>query len=114
MRIAFHAAAEKETEEVADYYDLQLPGLGAEFYHELGAILDLLEPNPWMGLCIQVRIAACYCNGSRLRSITKSQTTRSGSWPSRINADCRDTGKAVNNKHIERAAPNLCTSGSKR
>lgn len=50
MRIAFHAAAEKETEEVADYYDLQLPGLGAEFYHELGAILDLLEPNPWMGV----------------------------------------------------------------
>lgn len=49
MRIAFHAAAEKETEEVADYYDLQLPGLGTEFYHELGTILDLLEPNPWMG-----------------------------------------------------------------
>ena len=48
MRVAFHAAAEKETEEVADYYDLQLPGLGAEFYHELGTILDLLEPNPWM------------------------------------------------------------------
>lgn len=46
MRITFHAATEKETEEVADYYDLQLPGLGAEFYHELGTILDLLEPNP--------------------------------------------------------------------
>lgn len=45
MRIAFHAAAEKETEEVADYYDLQLPGLGAEFYQELDTILDLLEPN---------------------------------------------------------------------
>lgn len=50
MRIRFHAAAEKETEEVADYYDRQLPGLGAEFYHELGAIMDLLEPNPWMGV----------------------------------------------------------------
>ncbi len=49
MRIAFHAAAEKETEEVADYYDRQLPGLGAEFYHELGTVLDLLEPNPWVG-----------------------------------------------------------------
>jgi hypothetical protein len=49
MRIAFHAVAEKETEEVAGYYDLQLPGLGAEFYHELCTILDLLEPNPWMG-----------------------------------------------------------------
>jgi len=49
MRIVFHAAAEKETEEVADYYGLQLPGLGAEFYHEPGAILDLLQPNPWMG-----------------------------------------------------------------
>ena len=50
MRIRFHAAAEKETEEVADYYDHQLPGLGAEFYHELGAIMDLLEPNPGMGV----------------------------------------------------------------
>lgn len=25
MTIAFHAASEKETEEVADYYDLELP-----------------------------------------------------------------------------------------
>ena len=102
MRIAFHAAAEKETEEVADYYDLQLPGLGAGFYRELGAILDLLEPNPWMGLCIQARIAVCYCSGSRLRSITKSQATRSGSWRSRTNADYRGTGKAVNNNSSSR------------
>ncbi|TAM46995.1 MAG: hypothetical protein EPN55_03490 [Gammaproteobacteria bacterium] len=42
MRIAFHAAADREAEEVADYYDRQLPGLGAEFYHELGTMLDLL------------------------------------------------------------------------
>lgn len=58
MRIRFHAAAEKETQEVADYYDLQLPGLGAEFYHELGTIMDLLEINPRMGSCISARIAA--------------------------------------------------------
>ena len=45
MRIAFHAAAE-----VADYSDRQLPGLGAEFYHELGTILDLLSLNPRMGV----------------------------------------------------------------
>ena len=32
MKIGFHAAAEKQIEEVADYYDRQLPGLGAEFY----------------------------------------------------------------------------------
>lgn len=50
MRIAFHAAANGEAEEVADYYDRQLPGLGAEFYHELGTILDLLSLNPWMGV----------------------------------------------------------------
>ena len=50
MRIAFHAAADGEAEEVADYYDRQLPGLGAEFYHELGTILDLLSLNPWMGV----------------------------------------------------------------
>jgi plasmid stabilization system protein ParE len=48
VRIAFHAAAERELKEVADHYDRQLSGLGAEFYHELGTILDLLEPNPWM------------------------------------------------------------------
>ena len=48
MRIAFHAAADGEAEEVADYYDRQPPGLGAEFYHELGTILDLLSLNPWM------------------------------------------------------------------
>ena len=50
MRIAFHAAADREAEEVADYYDRQLPGLGAAFYHELGTILDLLSLNPWMGM----------------------------------------------------------------
>lgn len=50
MRIAFHAAADREAEEVADYYDRQLLGLGAEFYHELGTILDLLSLNPWMGV----------------------------------------------------------------
>jgi plasmid stabilization system protein ParE len=50
MRITFHAAADREAEEVADYYDRQLPGLGAEFYHELGTILDLLSRNPWMGV----------------------------------------------------------------
>jgi len=49
MRIAFHAAADREAEEVADYYEQQLPGLGAEFYHELGTILDLLSLNPRMG-----------------------------------------------------------------
>jgi plasmid stabilization system protein ParE len=49
MRIAFHAAAAREAEEVADYYDRQLPGLGAEFYRELGTILDLLSLNPCMG-----------------------------------------------------------------
>lgn len=48
MRIAFHTAAEKENEEAADYYDLQPSGLGAKFYHELGTILDLQEPNPRM------------------------------------------------------------------
>jgi hypothetical protein len=57
MRIRFHAAAEKETQEVADYYDLQLPGLGAEFYHELGTIMDLLEINPRMGVVYFGRIA---------------------------------------------------------
>lgn len=50
MRIQFHTAAEKETEEVADYYDHQLSGLGAEFYHELSTIMDLLETNPRMGV----------------------------------------------------------------
>jgi plasmid stabilization system protein ParE len=50
MRITFHAAADREAEEVADYYDRQLPGLGAEFYRELGTILYLLNRNPWMGV----------------------------------------------------------------
>lgn len=59
MRIAFHAAAEKETQEVADYYDLQLPGLGAEFYHELDTILDLLDPNPWMGGRVFRPVSTC-------------------------------------------------------
>ena len=99
MRIVFHVVAEKETEEVADYYELQLPGLGAEFYHELGTILGLPGPNPWMGVVYSGRIAGCCCNASRLRSITNSQTTRSQSWRSRTNADCRATGKAVNRIH---------------
>lgn len=34
MRIVFHAAAEEETEAVADYHDLQLPELGADFKSE--------------------------------------------------------------------------------
>lgn len=50
MRIEFHVAADREAEEVADYYDRELPGLGAEFYHELGTILDHLSLNPRMGV----------------------------------------------------------------
>lgn len=45
MRIAFHAAADREAEEVADYYEQQLPGLGSEFYHELGTCAKARRTN---------------------------------------------------------------------
>lgn len=42
MKLEFHPAAERELIEAAEYYEIQVPGLGERFEAEMRAGTDLL------------------------------------------------------------------------
>lgn len=49
LRIKFHRAAAQELQEIAAYYDNQMPGLGREFLAEVQRASDILIDNPELG-----------------------------------------------------------------
>jgi len=49
MRLEFHPEAEMELIEQADYYELQVPGLGERFETEVRRATDLLLEHPEIG-----------------------------------------------------------------
>ena len=49
MRLEFHPEAELELIEAAEYYELQVPGLGERFEAEVRRATDLLLDHPEVG-----------------------------------------------------------------
>jgi plasmid stabilization system protein ParE len=49
MRLEFHPEAEMELIETAEYYELQVPGLGERFEAEVRRATDLLLEHPDIG-----------------------------------------------------------------
>jgi plasmid stabilization system protein ParE len=46
VRLEFHPAADREVDDVIDWYDSLRPGLGAEFFAELRRGLQVITENP--------------------------------------------------------------------
>ena len=54
--IVFHEAAEAEMNEAADYYDLEVKGLGKAFLDDIEKALLLIETYPEASPAIQQRV----------------------------------------------------------
>jgi len=48
-RLRINAAAEEELRAAVAWYEERLPGLGAEFFSEIGRTLGLIQQHPLMG-----------------------------------------------------------------
>ncbi|WP_224372815.1 type II toxin-antitoxin system RelE/ParE family toxin [Hyalangium versicolor] len=46
VHVEFHPAADKEVDAAVEWYEVQLSGLGAEFFAELGRALGMLTESP--------------------------------------------------------------------
>lgn len=49
MRINYHQDAARELQEIARYYDRELPGLGLDFLEEIGRVEKLISENTKIG-----------------------------------------------------------------
>jgi toxin ParE1/3/4 len=52
-RPEFHRLAEQELNEAAQYHDLEEPGLGASFLHEVDRCLHSIEAHPEAGAILR-------------------------------------------------------------
>ncbi len=49
MRVNYHEDAAKELQEIARYYDRELPGLGLDFLEEVSRVEKLISENTKIG-----------------------------------------------------------------
>lgn len=59
MKYQFTLAAERELNNVMDYYESQLPGLGSEFLIEVQHMIDLITRNPRLGAVYMGDVRRC-------------------------------------------------------
>ncbi len=62
MNLRFLKAAERELDEAVEYYEAQVPGLGAEFLKEVRAARERIEQYPEAWQPISKRARRCLVN----------------------------------------------------
>ncbi len=97
MRLEFHPEAEMELIETAEYYELQVPGLGERFEAEVRRATDLLLEHPDIGSPADPHLRKFVLNRFPLTlyysaisdvlriEVVAHQSRRPGYWQSRVN-----------------------------
>ncbi len=97
MRLEFHPEAEMELIETAEYYELQVPGLGERFEAEVRRATDLLLKHPDIGSPADPHLRKFVLNRFPLTlyysaisdvlriEVVAHQSRRPGYWQSRVN-----------------------------
>ena len=97
MRFEFHPEAEMELIETAEYYELQVPGLGELFEAEVRRATDLLLEHPDIGSSADPHLRKFVLNRFPLTlyysvlsdvlriEVVAHQSRRPGYWQSRVN-----------------------------
>jgi len=96
MRLEFHPEAEMELIETAEYYELQVPGLGERFEAEVRRATDLLLEHPDIGSPADPHLRKFVLNRFPLTlyysaisdvlrvEVVAHQSRRPGYWRSRV------------------------------